>query len=309
MRQAAPPVRRRPSGRADRSPPERRRKVQGRARGSSLRRFLKALGASDRPPRGLLRGRVSRRRDPVRLAPVRGPSVRAARLECEGFGTFPLDRSTPFRIGRSMGSDLVIPFTSVSRRHAVVEWGGDGFHCHDLLSQNGTQVNGKRVPCWRLRAGDEIRIGGVSIRFRERAAALPARGWPSACMVREKAAPGRGRRATLRGDLGKVRLQEIIPFLELHRRDGILEIQWDRDASEGSGDGRGIGRIYFVSGDVIQARTKGASGTEAFFHLIGLARGTFLFREGRPRTARAIREPATALILEALRRIDEAGGS
>lgn len=312
MRQAAPAARPKRVASRDRSAPRRGRMPRGRARGSAVRRFLKALGAKERPARRPGRDppgsdRPGRRPPVPRASDLPLPTERVAYLECEGLGSFPLDRNGPFRIGRSMRSDLVLPFTSVSRRHAVVEWKGDGFHCHDLLSQNGTFVNGKRVACWRLRLGDRIRIGGVPILFRERERPAPLlEAWQAACVVRERGPSGRVRRATLRGDLSKVRLQEIIPFLELLRRDGVLEVQWDRSSPSGSSKGTAVGRIYFSAGEVIQAKTSASTGTDAFFRLLGLTRGTFLFQEGRTRAARTIRTPATALILEALRRIDEA---
>ena len=295
-----------------RSAPARRRKPEGRARQSAVRRFLKALGATEGAGRtgNLAAGPKSRRtgasgrrgprgrrgRPAIRLSPPAIHAERLSFLSCDGVGEYPLTRAGVFRIGRSVYSDLVLPITSVSRVHASVEWRGDAYHCHDLLSQNGTYVNGKKVNCWRLQVGDEIRIGGVLIRFRERPSSGPLSSGAlgSACIVRDAREPGRDRRVTLRGDLDKVKLQEIIPFLELHRRTGILEVR-----------GEGAGRIYFSQGDVIQARTRGALGTEAFFRLLGQHKGTFLFEEGRARTDRAIEAPATALILEALRRMDE----
>ena len=285
----------RPPGSGKRTPRPEGGNVRGREKGSAIRRFLRALGAADRSP--YRRGSTHRRGRPTPLPSASLPSVeRVHFLECRGLGTFSLSKERSFQVGRSQGSDLVLPLTSVSRHHAAVEWCGDAYHCHDLLSRNGTMVNGKRVPCWRLRAGDEIRIGGVPISFGE---TIRLQGdtddpWSSACLVRERGVPTAARRVTLRGDLDKVRLQEIIPFLELHRRDGVLEVQ-----------GAGAGRIYFSGGEIIQARAGEVSGTDAFFQLLGQEKGTFLFREGRARARRTIRAPATALILEALRRIDE----
>ncbi|MCZ6690513.1 MAG: DUF4388 domain-containing protein [Planctomycetota bacterium] len=261
-----------------------------------MRKFLAALGATGRPRRLERQPRRALPSGAERMPPgAQGFDTRVSILECAGLGSYPLERGIRFRIGRSTRSDLVLPISSVSRHHAAIEWGGDAFHCHDLLSQNGTYCNGKRVTCWRLRVGDEIRIGGVHIRFRERVCSPFARfdgteDWRSACLVKEKAV----RAATLRGDLARVKLQEIVPFIELHRMDGVLEV-----------GGRSGGRIYFSGGEIIQARKGGRSGVDAFFDLMDLSAGMFLFREGKSQTERAIRAPATALILEALRRRDE----
>ncbi|MCZ6602554.1 MAG: FHA domain-containing protein [Planctomycetota bacterium] len=261
-----------------------------------MRKFLAALGATGSRRLERRGRRAVLPSGAARLPPGAQPiDTRVSILECAGLGSYPLERGIRFRIGRSTRSDLVLPISSVSRHHAAIEWGGDAFHCHDLLSQNGTYCNGKRVTCWRLQVGDEIRIGGVSIRFRERSCSPFARfdgteGWRSACLVKEKAV----RSATLRGDLARVKLQEIVPFLELHRMDGVLEV-----------GGRSGGRIYFSGGEIVQARKGRRSGVDAFFGLMDLSAGMFLFREGKSPIDRAIRAPATALILEALRRRDE----
>lgn len=74
--------------------------------------------------------------------------------------SFALDRS-PFSIGRSADNDLVVPDTSVSRRHAGLELQGDRWLVRDLGSSNGTFLNhqamtGSPQP---LRSGDLVGIG------------------------------------------------------------------------------------------------------------------------------------------------------
>jgi transcriptional regulator with GAF, ATPase, and Fis domain len=66
--------------------------------------------------------------------------------------------------GRSAGNDVVVDDAQVSRTHCVLERNGDGFRVVDLGSQNGTFVNGDRVPQARLKAGDAIRIGRLKIK-------------------------------------------------------------------------------------------------------------------------------------------------
>jgi hypothetical protein len=229
--------------------------------------------------------RLARGRSP---APGRKVGETESILIPEGLGVFPLSRVHPLRIGRSPTSDLVIPVSAVSRSHALVEWRGGGFHIRDLLSRNGTRVNGRRIACRRLRAGDRIDIGGLPVRYGEREA-VGERG--------EAPRKGNGKvpgRAILRGDLHEVRLQEIIPFLVTQSRSGVLEVQGDRQ-----------GWIYLARGDLMHARLGHHAGEEAFCRLIEAARGSFVFQEGPIRVRRTIRRSAVALILEASRRRDE----
>ncbi len=75
-------------------------------------------------------------------------------------------------IGRSEENHIRIARSGVSRRHALVLAGPDGFTIRDLQSQNGTFVNGERVTEHRLADGDRIAIGDAQLVFRSRAAAL-----------------------------------------------------------------------------------------------------------------------------------------
>jgi Protein of unknown function (DUF3662)/FHA domain len=68
-------------------------------------------------------------------------------------------------IGRSRDCDVVIPDPNVSRRHAEVRRGEDGWWVVDLDSTNGVKVNGRRVDEAPLRPGDRIRIGVTDLTF------------------------------------------------------------------------------------------------------------------------------------------------
>jgi two-component system, NtrC family, response regulator AtoC len=57
-------------------------------------------------------------------------------------------------VGRSADCDLTIPHDSVSRRHAVIHGGDDGWHVEDLGSSNGTFVGGTK-----LRPGSACGVG------------------------------------------------------------------------------------------------------------------------------------------------------
>jgi len=68
-------------------------------------------------------------------------------------------------IGRDEANDIVTADEEVSRRHAVVARRGGLMILSDLDSSNGTFLNGEQVREGVLRDGDEVRIGGVALRF------------------------------------------------------------------------------------------------------------------------------------------------
>lgn len=68
-------------------------------------------------------------------------------------------------IGRSAENHIRLVKAGVSRKHAVIRLTESGFLLEDLGSQNGTFVNGSRVPTHQLTDGDEIWIGDVKVRF------------------------------------------------------------------------------------------------------------------------------------------------
>jgi len=75
---------------------------------------------------------------------------------------FPPGAGTAFTIGRTQDCDLRIADLSVSRLHAQLSRGEDGWLLSDLGSHNGTRVNGWRVkePV-PLRAGDMVQFGSA----------------------------------------------------------------------------------------------------------------------------------------------------
>lgn len=68
-------------------------------------------------------------------------------------------------LGRLPGNDIVIGDPKVSRHHAVVVKGPEGFVIRDLGSTNGTFVNGRRVSERLLAPGDLIVLGDTRLRF------------------------------------------------------------------------------------------------------------------------------------------------
>jgi DNA-binding response OmpR family regulator len=68
--------------------------------------------------------------------------------------------------GRDADCDVRLPDGSVSRRHAALERGADGFVLEDLGSKNGTFVgNAALEERTALRDGDLFRLGQVGLQF------------------------------------------------------------------------------------------------------------------------------------------------
>ncbi len=72
-----------------------------------------------------------------------------------------------YRLGRADGNDIVLPFSWVSRKHAMVQVEENGVHnLIDLGSANGTTVNGRRIYTpTPLRTGDMVGIGKTKLVF------------------------------------------------------------------------------------------------------------------------------------------------
>jgi serine phosphatase RsbU (regulator of sigma subunit) len=69
----------------------------------------------------------------------------------------------PFTIGRLPDRSLSLPHSQVSRQHAIIHLGADGFSIQDLGSRHGTRVNGERRDLARLKSGDRIQLGTSSV--------------------------------------------------------------------------------------------------------------------------------------------------
>jgi diguanylate cyclase (GGDEF)-like protein len=68
-------------------------------------------------------------------------------------------------VGRGEDCAIQIHDHSVSRRHARIEHGPDGFYVHDLQSTNGTFVNDRPATDSVLHDGDYLRVGNCIFRF------------------------------------------------------------------------------------------------------------------------------------------------
>ena len=82
-----------------------------------------------------------------------------------GMGTRYTLADSPVVLGRGAEAEIRINDHSVSRRHARIQPGADGYYAVDLQSTNGTFVNDVQVSMHRLKDGDYLRVGNCIYRF------------------------------------------------------------------------------------------------------------------------------------------------
>ena len=71
----------------------------------------------------------------------------------------------PIVIGRASDCEIRINDHSVSRRHARIQPGADGYYVVDLQSTNGTYINDVPTSMYKLKDGDYVRVGNCIYRF------------------------------------------------------------------------------------------------------------------------------------------------
>jgi len=77
---------------------------------------------------------------------------------------YPLN-DKPLVLGRGSDCEIRINDHSVSRRHARIQPGADGYYAVDLQSTNGTYVNDTPASMYKLKDGDYLRVGNCIYRF------------------------------------------------------------------------------------------------------------------------------------------------
>ena len=70
-------------------------------------------------------------------------------------------------VGRHPKCDVRLDSCRVSRIHCCLSRDRDEIFVRDLVSTNGTQINGLRAETGRLRAGDELSIANLRYRLEE----------------------------------------------------------------------------------------------------------------------------------------------
>jgi diguanylate cyclase (GGDEF)-like protein len=82
-----------------------------------------------------------------------------------GMGTRYQLGEAPIVIGRGGDVEIRINDHSVSRKHARIQPGSDGYYAVDLQSTNGTYVNDIPASMCKLKDGDYLRVGNCIYRF------------------------------------------------------------------------------------------------------------------------------------------------
>jgi protease PrsW len=162
----------------------------------------------------------------VHLAPAPYPAALTIprtpwRSDLAHDGHIPLARPV-IHIGRMEGNDIVLDDPLVSRHHAVIRWGANGYELEDLGAANGTYVQGHRIHGRVVLAtAQTIRVGGTELVFQ----ALPEAGEADHVQVAppKPSAPPDGNAA--RADLSK------LPVASPRRGSGTVQAE---DAAVGT---------------------------------------------------------------------------
>jgi pSer/pThr/pTyr-binding forkhead associated (FHA) protein len=124
-----------------------------------------------------------------RAGAARATSASGGRLVSLVDGKEYLVSSSGMVLGREAASDVVVAQTEVSRRHAEIAIGEQGYVLKDL-SANGVFVNGDRVQgSHRLARADVIRVGTEEFRFYGDVVSVAPQGAPTPVFSTPPAAP------------------------------------------------------------------------------------------------------------------------
>jgi response regulator RpfG family c-di-GMP phosphodiesterase len=101
------------------------------------------------------------------------------------------------------------------------------------------------------------------------------------------------------GSLSELGLTDVVQVLNQGRKSGQLRIRVGAD----------VGEVHFSDGAIVNALWPGLRGEEAFYAMLGLDDGDFVFDAAFKPGARVIHGSAEALVLEGMRRLDERSSS
>lgn len=219
-------------------------------------------------------------------------------------------------LGRAPTADIPLLDARCSRVHARVERTGRGFVLLDMGSTNGTRLNGQALApatARPLETGDWIQTGSTVLEFHLGPDAarlretnhgpeedeLPpeslSRHAPTDKLPTTQAAP-RPPGPVLSGDLRRMQFADVVQFLSMARKTGDLVI------THPSGEWR----LSFHEGNAVHARGPQAwPSMQTFQAMARLDHGRFEFTEGTPPEEVTLRTSTQALLLEALRLVDE----
>jgi pSer/pThr/pTyr-binding forkhead associated (FHA) protein len=208
-----------------------------------------------------------------------------------------------YRIGRGGGNEFYLPDYHASREHAHILWNGEAYVLKDLGSSNGTLVNGEQAGEKVLVPGDEIQIGMHILRFRAEEDVKIAEDFERQSKDIQEWQTTVGRPSTeggLSGSITDVDVSQIVQVLESGRKTGRLYITCIGAS----------GSLYFKNGRIVAADyTDNTAGTiedhDAVYVLLTQRDGIFEFLNDEIEFEPRIKESTQALLMEALKRLDE----
>jgi hypothetical protein len=131
-------------------------------------------------------------------------------------------------IGRDDGADVLIDNPSVSRRHAEIRLGDDGWVVEDLGSSNGTFVRGSKIEGPQaLGLGDEVGFGKFSIVFGK------ALGEGEHAAPAATSAPARPSTVTTQGTM-HINPHEVRELLKESDRKRRAHLLWESGGRQGT---------------------------------------------------------------------------
>ncbi len=68
-------------------------------------------------------------------------------------------------LGRGPGVDIAFADEAMSKRHAALELGEDGYRLRDMGSTNGVSLNGSPVSAADLKHGDRLQLGEHTLQY------------------------------------------------------------------------------------------------------------------------------------------------
>lgn len=178
-----------------------------------------------------------------------------------------LDVGKAVSIGRTDGNDIVLPHTSVSRKHATLTRDGDLVLVTDHGSANGTFLGEEKVrgAAFAIPGEAPIVIGPYEI-------TISAEAQPH--IAPEAVATTALRRDRLEGTLESMPLADMLQAAELNRRSGTLRVE---DATKGR-----WGEIAFADGKPLRAELGTLKGDAAVLEMLKLRKGRFTLNAGVP---------------------------
>ena len=175
--------------------------------------------------------------------------------------------------------------------------GADGF---SLLAEARKHDWGKRLP-WifvstrssSVDARKAFELGAADFMQKPVAAELLV---AKLKQIMEREATQGGARRGVSGSLTEMSLPDMVQVLWHGRKSGSLKIRAERQQGE----------IHFVEGQVFNAMWGTLRGDEAFYAMLGLVEGTFALDPNFVADTQVIQASPEALLLEGMRRVDEA---